>query len=94
MEFISQYVAHQPDEHGYIQYSAAEHHVWHLLFERQQKLLTGRACAEFLEGLQSLGLKADRIPQLPEVSKTINAMTGWQVEPVQALISARSFFEL
>ena len=94
MEFVSRYVAHQPDGQGYIQYSAEEHHVWNLLFERQKKLLAGRACHEFLEGLQSLGLSADRIPQLPEVSKTLKAMTGWQVEPVPALISARAFFEL
>lgn len=94
MEFVSHYVAHQPDEQGYIKYSVEENQVWTLLFERQQKLLPGRACDEFLNGLQCLGLSAETIPQLPDVSKTIKSMTGWEVAPVQALISARAFFEL
>ena len=37
MNFVSRYVAHQPDEQGIISYTAAEHHVWSILFERQRK---------------------------------------------------------
>ncbi len=94
MEFASRYVSHQPNEKGLIQYSAEENRVWKILFERQKKLVMGRACDEFLEGLQNLGLTADAIPQLPEVSQRLQAKTGWQVAPVEALISARAFFEL
>ena len=94
MEFISRYVAHQPDEHGIIHYSAEEHRVWGLLFERQKTLLPGRASDEFLQGLDCLGLTAEKIPQLPDMSRRLQAKTGWQVEAVPALISARSFFEL
>ncbi len=94
MEFVSRYVAHQPNEKGIIDYTAQEHRIWHILFERQQKLLPGRACDEFLAGLQSLALTADTIPQLPDVSRRLQAKTGWQVAAVPALISARSFFEL
>ncbi len=94
MAFISRYVAHQPDSQGYIQYSEAEHHVWTQLFERQMKLLPGRASDEFLQGLETLALVSDRIPQLPDVSRCLMALTGWQVVSVDALISAREFFEL
>lgn len=94
MEFVSRYVSHQPDAKGYIEYSAEEHRVWHLLYERQSKLLPGRACDEFLQGLQCLALTDDRIPQLPDISERLKAVTGWCVEPVPALISARAFFEL
>jgi phenylalanine-4-hydroxylase len=94
MEFKSRYVAHQPDHQGNIQYSSDEHRIWRILFERQKKLLPGRACDDFLAGLKNLGLTADKIPQLPEVSAQLKARTGWQVEPVAALISARAFFEL
>ena len=94
MAFVSQYVSHQPDEQGLIHYSVEEHRVWQRLFERQQKLLPGRACDSFLKGLQRLSLTADSIPQLPEVSQKLIHCTGWQVEPVSALISARAFFEL
>ena len=94
MEFESRYVAHQPDAQGKITYSAEEHHVWKTLFERQKKLVSGRACDEFLKGLHNLGLTADHIPQLPDVSDRLKAATGWRVAPVAALISARAFFEL
>ncbi len=94
MTFVSRYVSHQPDEQGLIQYSDAEHRVWQCLFLRQQKILPGRACDAFLEGLKRLGLSSECIPQLPTVSKRLQEATGWQVMPVQALISARAFFEL
>lgn len=94
MEFSSRYVAHVPDAQGLVDYSAQENRIWNILFERQLKLLPGRACDEFLSGLQTLGLNPSTIPQLPEVSERLKAKTGWQVAPVAALISAREFFEL
>lgn len=94
MEFVSQYVAKQPDSQGYIQYSDEENQVWQLLYERQIKTLPGRASDEFIAGLATLNLSTDRIPQLPEINQRLKALTGWQVSPVAALISARAFFEL
>jgi len=94
MEFHSNYVAHIPNEHGFVNYSAEENKVWTVLFERQKKLLPGRACEEFLSGLDALKITAEAIPQLPEVSARLKAKTGWEVAPVAALISAREFFEL
>ncbi len=94
MEFVSRYVSHQPDAKGLVNYSQEEHRVWQILYERQIKIVPGRACEEFLRGLASLGLSAEHIPQLPDLSRRLNSLTGWQVEPVDALISARKFFEL
>lgn len=94
MDFVSQYTAHQPDAQGLVEYSSEENHVWSLLFSRQEKLLPGRACDEYLDGLTKLKLSADRIPQLPDVNRMLSALTGWEVVPVAALISARAFFEL
>lgn len=94
MTFVSRYVSHQPDEAGYVTYSDEEHSVWSTLFERQKKLLPGRACNEYLQGLEALNLSSKQIPQLPDVSKVLMAKTGWRVAPVAALISAREFFEL
>ena len=93
MQYSSRYVAHVPDAQGFVNYSAEENRIWTLLFERQMKLLPGRACNEFLAGLDSLGITACSIPQLPELCKRLNEKTGWQVAPVEALISAREFFE-
>lgn len=94
MEFSSRYVAHVPDAQGYINYSAEENKVWSILFERQMKLISGRACDEFITGLNTLDITSHAIPQLPELSQRLNAQTGWRTAPVAALISAREFFEL
>lgn len=93
MEFKSRYVAHVPNAQGLVNYSVEENRIWNILYERQIKLLPGRACDEFIKGLDSLGINAQAIPQLPEVSQRLKAKTGWQVAPVAALISAREFFE-
>jgi phenylalanine-4-hydroxylase len=94
MEFTSRYVARVPNAQGVVNYSTEETHIWNILFDRQMKLVPGRACDEFLSGLEQLDLRADQIPQLPELSQRLKALTGWQVAPVAALISAREFFEL
>lgn len=94
MEFSSRYKAHVPNAQGLVNYSSEENRIWSILFERQMKLLPGRACDVFLSGLKSLDITSDSIPQLPEISKRLKAKTGWQVAPVAALISARDFFEL
>jgi phenylalanine-4-hydroxylase len=45
-------------------------------------------------GLEKLNLPHDRIPQLEEVSKVLRAETGWNCEPVPALIGFGEFFRL
>ena len=86
--FVSSYVSHKPDKHGLVNYSTEENQVWQTLYERQQLILPGRACDEFMVGLNLLDLTKDKIPQLPDVSRTLKDLTGWQVTPVEALISA------
>lgn len=94
MEFTSRYVSHTPDSQGFIRYSAEENRIWRILFERQMQLIPGRACEAYVKGLKSLDLNEKGIPQLPDISQRLYNMTGWEVAPVPALISARAFFEL
>lgn len=94
MEFKSSYKAKQPDTKGYIQYSDEENAVWRFLYERQRKILPGRACQEHIAGVDKLLLTPDAIPQLPDVSAVLKELTGWTVSPVKALISATEFFNL
>ncbi|MCC5864377.1 MAG: phenylalanine 4-monooxygenase [Wenzhouxiangella sp.] len=90
----SKYVAKVPDENGIIPYSDEEHAVWRDLYSRQIDIIQGRACQEFLDGLDMLKLPTDRIPQPTEVSRMLYERTGWQVEPVPALINFDRFFRL
>ena len=88
------YKARQPDDNGFIDYPAEEHEIWRILYSRQIDAIPGRACLEFEQGLQQLELTAERIPQLPDVSRALFEATGWGVERVPALISFDRFFQL
>ncbi len=90
----SQYVSHQPDEDGFIQWSDEENSIWHDLITRQLTCMPGNACDEYLAGLDALQLPLDRVPQLEEVSAVLRQHTGWECAAVPALISFDKFFEL
>ncbi|MEA3167865.1 MAG: phenylalanine-4-hydroxylase, partial [Pseudomonas sp.] len=90
----TQYVAREPDAQGFIHYPPEEHAVWNTLITRQLKVIEGRACQEYLDGIDKLGLPLDRIPQLGEINQVLAETTGWQVARVPALIPFQTFFEL
>lgn len=90
----TKYTAKPVDSEGNAPYTNEENQVWHELYTRQLPIVTGRACDEYMQGLELLNLPKDRIPQCPEVSKVLRATTGWQLEPVAALIPFDVFFNL
>ena len=67
--------AYQPDrpdwtiDQGWSNYTAEEHAVWKTLFERQTRLLPGRACDEFVQGMKGLPIGADAIPDFRRLSR-------------------------
>jgi phenylalanine-4-hydroxylase len=93
-KFQSNYESKQPDAQGFVAYTPEENEVWRLLYERQIKILPGRACDEHITGVELLQFTPDTIPQLPDVNRILQEATGWQVSPVKALISAKEFFTL
>lgn len=88
------YVSPQPGSDGRIAYSAEEHATWQRLYTRQMALLPGRACDAFQEGVATLGLSPDHVPQLAEVDAALARATGFGVEAVPALITPKRFFAL
>ncbi|HXC57640.1 MAG TPA: phenylalanine 4-monooxygenase [Rhizomicrobium sp.] len=74
-------------------YDAAAHGVWKTLYERQAKILPGRACDAFLEGLAKLNLVADAIPDLERLSDGLEKLTGWRVVTVPSLVPDETFFD-
>jgi phenylalanine-4-hydroxylase len=79
-------------EQNWHDYSAEEHAIWRLLFERQQRLLVGRACGEFLAGLDGLGVAADGIPDFRRLSDVLEGATGWRIVAVPGLVADDVFF--
>jgi phenylalanine-4-hydroxylase len=68
--------------------------VWKLLFERQERLLAGRPCLEYLNGLGALGVAADGIPDLRRLSEILERTTGWRIVAVPGLVPDAVFFDL
>ncbi len=80
-------------DQGWHNYTPQEHAVWKTLFERQSKLLPGRACDEFVRGVQDLPIGPDQIPNFEQLSETLSQRTGWQIVAVPGLVPDDVFFE-
>jgi len=74
-------------------YTAEEHATWDTLFERQAKLLPGRASQAYLRGLDALRLSESGIPNFEELSERLMKLTGWQVVAVPGLVPDEVFFD-
>lgn len=77
----------------YSQYTEADHDTYRRLYERQEALLPGLACDEFIAALPSLGEK-DRIPRFEDINQRLRKATGWEIVTVPGLIPELPFFTL
>jgi len=94
MKKSSTYVSKPLDANGNVDFTAEENKVWQELILRQIPIVQARACPEFIKGMGLLNLPLDKIPQCHEVSKVLRETTGWELEPVPALIPFDQFFNL
>lgn len=74
-------------------FTAEEHARWDTLYARQRKLLKGRACDEFLRGMDMLRLSQSGIPHFGRLSERLEKATGWTVVAVPDLVPDEVFFE-
>ncbi len=99
-------VEHQQTDRGYVpvyatgvveqpwaSYSKADHEVWDTLFRRQRELLPGRACNEFMQGVERFGLGNGGIPKFSEVNAVLKAATDWEIVAVEGLLPDEVFFD-
>ena len=75
-------------------YTAEDHAIWRTLFERQQRILKGRVCQEYLDGLEALGISAEGVPNFDRMNARLRRLTGWEVVAVPGLIPSRPFFQM
>ena len=80
-------------DQGWERYDDAQHAVWTTLYERQGKLLPGRACDAFLRGLDALDLHRNGIPDFNRINEDLHRLTGWRVVAVPGLVPDSVFFE-
>ncbi|AGH97105.1 phenylalanine 4-monooxygenase [Micavibrio aeruginosavorus] len=81
-------------DQGWDNYTDEEHETWRLLYERQRTLMPGRACKEFLQNMDALGIGDQQIPRFTELNKKLKALTGWEIVAVEGLIPDAPFFQL
>src|SRR5499425_1754503 len=74
-------------------YTTEEHWVWQTIWEALRPAHQKHACAEYLDCLDRLAFDTDRIPQLSEVSRKMEAISGFRLEPVAGLVEPRVFLE-
>ena len=80
-------------DQAWANYTAEEHAVWRTLFERQSRLLPGRACDEFIRGMQKLPIGPQQIPDFEQMSRVLRRQTGWEIVAVPGLVPDDVFFE-
>ena len=90
----TKYAAKVPDASGFIAYTPEEHETWNILITKQRPIAQRYACDEWLEACDRMRFPTDRIPQCTEISKVLQAHTGWSVYPCAALINFDDFFKL
>ena len=99
-------VEHQHTDKGYVpvyttavvqqpwdSYSSDDHATWGTLYRRQRELLVGRACQEFLDAQDAMGMGDGHIPRFDQLNTILQAATGWTLIAVEGLLPELDFFE-
>jgi phenylalanine-4-hydroxylase len=99
-------VEHQLTDKGYVpvyttavveqpwaRYTATDHAVWGQLFRRQRQILQGRACREFLQGMDAMGISGAQIPKFDALNVHLQKATGWTLIASKGLLPELAFFE-
>lgn len=74
------------------QYSEDEHAVWATVCDALERGHERFACASFLEGKDRLRLPGERVPQLREVTESLEPIAGFRYHPVAGLAPLRDFY--
>ena len=82
------------DAIAYPEYPDLDNENWRFLFNRQMNLLPGRADEAILQGVDILGMTPERIPALRDLSRNMEAATGWRIARIPGLLHEKDFFSL
>jgi phenylalanine-4-hydroxylase len=75
-----------------IDYTTVEDTTWSTAQQALAELHGQHASAAYLDGVAALGLPTDRVPQLADVSRRLQRLTGWRVEAAPGLAPIREFY--
>lgn len=78
----------------YEKYTAENHQVWNILYDRMMEILPHYSTKAYLDGIDVVGFEAHRIPNFKEMNAKLANISGWEVYAVPGLIDNKGFFEL
>lgn len=75
-----------------VEYTDGENEIWRLVCAELEPKHERLAVREFLDAKEALGLPADRVPHLDEVSTGLGALTGFTLHPAAGLVPLDVFY--
>jgi phenylalanine-4-hydroxylase len=93
---LENYQPERPDwtiDQGWERYTEQEHATWRVLYQRMTKLMKGRACKLFEQGIKELPMDSEQIPNFIALSERLQKHSGWTVVAVPGLVPDNIFFE-
>lgn len=84
----------KPTEQIYQHYTWEDFEVWKILFDRQMKNLEDHVSHDFLQALENVRFRPDRIPDFKEVNAILGRQTGWGLHTVPNISEQTEFFNL
>lgn len=82
------------NDYDYSKYTEIDKIAWKKLFQKQINVLEGKACREFLKGIDRLKDIFSEFPNLLVLSAEIERILGWKIFPVTGLINHQEYFQL
>jgi phenylalanine-4-hydroxylase len=74
-----------------VEYTEMERRTWATVFDKLTALYPTHSCREFLGVAGDIGYSTNEVPQLADVSQFLTNRTGFSLQAVAGLVSAREF---
>src|SRR3954469_11443089 len=74
-----------------VDYNEQEQEIWRQVAERLEELHLKHASPFYLRAKRDLGISTKRIPQLSEMNRRLNELTGFRLAPIEGLVETRGF---
>lgn len=74
-----------------VEYNSREQRVWRYVAEELEELQQKYASPFYLRAKKNLGITTERIPQLSEMNRRLQELTGFRLAPIEGLVETRGF---
>ncbi len=86
--------AHSPQRVDGERFTSDDHQTWGMLYSGLEVCRQEMTVPEFTEGLKTLHITGEKIPDLNQVNATLGRLTGWSGVPVIGLEESAAFYPM